>query len=682
MKEDEALERLADRMGILPSFHDLGGTKRCISPETQKALLQANGLDVGSEALIREALAEETARDEERTCPAQVILNSRARSALDFGAGAQWRLHDDGSDGVLAEGGGEESISLPPLPSGVYDLVVQFADRTETVLVLVAPPRLPQVEEVTRRARLWGLNAALYGLQSHRNAGLGDYEDLARIGEIAASQGAGFIGINPVHAMGAEEDEAISPYSPSHRGFLNTTNIALDRIPGLGASVTAREVLERTRLSAARLRGSALVQYADHRALHRPALEALYEVYCREADTNSRADFSSWVNAAGPDLSAFAAYEAATEQHGPDWRAWSGEVKKLERAEPAPRRARMEYHSWLQWVADRQLTAAQERVRSRGMALGLYVDLAVGSRRGGAETWCEADVVAEGVSIGAPPDHLSPGGQNWNLAAFAPRKLQARKYAPFRRILQQSMRKAGILRIDHVLGLMRSYWVPDDGSPGGYVRQPFEALIALIKIEAERASAVVVGEDLGLVPEGFRAHMRQNGFYGYSVLQYEKDQSGHFRDPSDYGSQVLACFGTHDTPTLAGFAKGRDIDWWRGLGWIGDVDEVKVRARRAADVAVLGNLAKKNNRSSDPVFQSVHTALARSPAELVAVQLDDVVGETEAQNLPGTIDEHPNWRRKCKVPLDAFSASAELQTVAQWMRDSERVAKPADQKEA
>lgn len=686
MTVDEALAALADRFGILPSFYDLSGVERRISRDTRIALLRANGLDVGSDALIRETLAEETARAAERLCPAEVIVTSQMPCTLDFGADARWRLCGECPDTVLAEGEGEEGITLPPLPSGVYDLTIKFRKRRETVLVLAAPPRLPQVEEVAGRARLWGLNAALYGLRSERNTGLGDYEDLARLGEVAARVGAGFLGINPVHAMGASEGEAISPYSPSHRGFLNTSHIALDRIPGLASSAAARTALERADLGATRLRRAELLDYAAHRSMHNQALEALFDAFGREADAASKTDFALWCDSAGSDLLAFAAFEAATELHGPDWRAWPDDSQGLERSAPSTRRldrsARIDYYRWLQWVADHQLASAQERVRSEGMALGLYLDLAVGPRRGGAETWCDTDVIAEGVSIGAPPDHLSPGGQNWNLAAFAPRKLRARNFGPFRQILASSMRHAGILRIDHVLGLNRSYWVPDDGSAGGYIRQPFDVLVALIKIEAERAGTVIVGEDLGLVPEGFRAKMRQNGFYGYSVLQYEKDRDGGVRAPSDYDSQVLACFGTHDTPTLCGFADGRDIGWWRRLGWIDDAGEATARKRRDADVAALGTLVTMDAARPVPHFRSVHTALARSPAALVAVQLDDVLREPEAQNLPGTINEHPNWRRKYKVPIDAIGANPDLQELSGWMRDGDRAARLADEKEA
>jgi 4-alpha-glucanotransferase len=319
---------------------------------------------------------------------------------------------------------------------------------------------------------------------------------------------------------------------------------------------------------------------------------------------------------------------------------------------------------WLQWVADTQLTNAQSRSKAAGMALGLYLDLAVGSRRDGAESRCEQAAVAQGVSIGAPPDQLSPEGQNWNLTAFAPRKLKSLRYRPLRRIIAQVIRHAGVIRIDHVLGLNRSYWIPDDGSPGGYIRQPFESLLAIIKIEAERFNCAVVGEDLGLVPDGFRDTMRENGFYGYSVLQYEKDAHGKFRNLDDIPHQVLSCFATHDTPTIKGYETGRDIEWWEKLNWVDAQMADQMRHDRATEVDEYRGKAD---------FQTcVHIQLAQSKAALVAVQLDDVLGVVDAQNLPGTINQHPNWRRKYDVHLGNLGTDGRLGATASIMNDADR----------
>lgn len=645
MNSDRNLAALADLNGILPSYYDLHGGERITSPETQKALLVANGIDVSTEAAIESSLAEQRYQIDDRWFPEEIIVESGAPSSQNFGLGAEWQLRLDESDEIVAQGEPSDHITLPALSSGVYSLTATASGRTEVVSVLAAPRRLPMVNNLSGASKHWGLNLALYGLRSKRNSGLGDFEDLGRAAQVIGRQGAAFFGINPLHNMGYSELDAISPYSPSHRGFLNTAYIALDSIPGV-TEPSVSEVFDK-------LKSGETLQYKSHKIAHNQILEGLFSSFNKEADENNKSDFSRFKELARPELREFARFEALSETHGVDWRDWPRELGRV-------CDERIEFHMWLQWVATTQLEAAQSRAKSAGMPFGLYLDLAVGARRDGAESWCEQSAIAQGVSIGAPPDHLSPEGQKWNLAAFAPRKLKAQRYRPLRRILRQTIRHAGIIRIDHVLGLNRSFWIPDDGSPGAYIRQPFESLLAIIKIEAERTNCVVIGEDLGLVPDGFRETMRDHGFYGYSVLQYEKDRDGKFRDPSEMSSQVLSCFATHDTPTVKGYEIGRDIDWWLKLDWVDEQGANHMRQERTSQIegALLGL-----------DFQtSIHTLLARSNADLVAVQLDDILGLAEAQNLPGTVDQHPNWRRKYDVDLRDLSDHEQLIHTAATMR--------------
>lgn len=648
MNTDADLAALADLCGILPAYHDLHGQQRITSPETQRALLAADGVDVSSPDAIRDSLAALRHRAGDRWFPEEVIVEVGREAHLGFGLGATWDLRADIGNDPVAEGAAADHITLPPLAPDIYVLTARASGRVEEVTVLAAPARLPSIADLTGRDRLWGLNCALYGVRSARNAGLGDFDDLACMAEIAGGQGAGFLGINPIHNMGFADRMAISPYSPSHRGYLNSSHIALDAVPGLGGRADPAAF--------APIRATQLVDYAAHKPAHSAALEALFAAF-GGADADAQADFEAFRQAGGAELARFARFEALSERHGPDWTRWPDDPDQ-------PAAGRAAFHIWLQWVADRQLAAAQARARDAGMPLGIYLDLAVGPRRDGAEAWCERDAIAQGVSIGAPPDHLSPEGQKWNLAAFAPAKLRALRYAPLRRVLAGTMRHAGVIRIDHVLGLNRSFWIADDGSPGGYIRQPFEALLAVIRIEAARHACAVIGEDLGLVPDGFREVMRGYGFYGYSVLQYEKDHDGTFRTPGDGAQAVLACFATHDTPTVQGYASGRDIDWWRDLGWI---DTNRAEEIRRARLAELARLPREGDFAS-----SVLALLAHSPAALVAVQLDDVLDAVEAQNLPGTIDAHPNWRRKYAVELDDLRQDTRMHSIASLMRDAGR----------
>jgi 4-alpha-glucanotransferase len=319
---------------------------------------------------------------------------------------------------------------------------------------------------------------------------------------------------------------------------------------------------------------------------------------------------------------------------------------------------------WLQWRAQTQIAQAHETAKASGMSLGLYLDLAVGPRPGGAEVWMNSATIAKGVTVGAPPDHLSPAGQSWALAAHAPGPLARAFYAPLRAMLRTLMTRCGILRIDHALGLLRSFWLPDDGSPGGYISQPLEAFLAVIAIEAERTGCIIVGEDLGLVPDGFRERLSASGLYSYSVWQYETHHDGTLQAPESLPANSLACFGTHDTPTLSGFWYGEDIDWWKNVGWLGDGDAKKrhsLRARQRQSLRELCNIAPM--ASSTDISRTVQSKLAGAPSALLAVQLDDALRLTDAQNLPGTIDEHPNWRRRLPLDIEALGQSEDLQTL-------------------
>ncbi|UWR01315.1 4-alpha-glucanotransferase (plasmid) [Rhodobacteraceae bacterium S2214] len=646
MTVQDDLAALADICGIVPHFYDLQGQQLPTSPETQRALLAANGIDVSTDDAIQSSLAQLRFDRDDRWFPDEIIVEAGVEAWQNFGLGAAWDIRLDESDDILVSGEPDDQITVPPLDPGIYTLTATASGRTEVITVIAAPKTLPSVPDLTGATRLWGMNLALYGLRSERNAGLGDFADLGAVAQIAGGQGADFVGINPLHAMGYADQAAISPYSPSHRGYLNTACIALDALPGAGDAGDFAD-----------LRASETVAYQDHKPRHAAALETAFTTFLTKADPADAQSFAAFQSNGGDDLHKFATFEALSEIYGPDWRQWPDTP-----ANPDP--ARVTFHMWLQWVADRQLSDAQAQAKAGGMALGLYLDLAVGSRRDGAESWCAQTAIAQGVSIGAPPDHLSPAGQNWDLAAFAPRKLKAERYRPLRRIIAQTIRHAGIIRIDHVLGLNRSYWIPDDGSPGGYIHQPFESLLAVIKIEAARYNCAVIGEDLGLVPDGFRDTMRAHGFYGYSVLQYEKDDSGAFRTSDAVSAQVLSCFATHDTPTVKGYETGHDIDWWENLSWVDRETAKNMREQRKADVS-------RYTENGD-FSTNVHGMLAGSSACLAAVQLDDVLGAKEAQNLPGTIDEHPNWRRKYDIALEDLNDAPALNAMAALMTGAGR----------
>ncbi len=662
MTADAKLMKLAAKMGVFDRFKDMQGVLRPTSPDTARALLRAQGVAASTEREVSEALAAFKAGAAQSILSDDVVVTAGKASVLpihlpghrSLSQPVEWQVTREQTGALLAEGRAGPDVELPALPLGVHQFHISTGAITRSVNLLAAPERAPSLPDVAGQDKTWGVMTALYGLQGAVPKALGDFDDLGAFAEAFGAMGAGFLGINPVHALGYAAHDTISPYSPTHRGFLNSDHIAFD-----GAEHEATT--------------GALVDYAAHRATQRPALERAFAGFQSTASAQDRAAFKRFCEMAGPRLEDFAVFETLSEAHGPDWRCWPAALRYGECTEVAP--DRVLFHKWLQWQADRQLGAAQQRAKSSGMALGLYLDLAVGARAGGAESWGQTAAAAKGVTLGAPPDHLSPAGQNWQLAALDPSKLQKTGYAALRHVLRAAMRHSGLLRIDHALGLSRSYWIPEDGSPGGYIRQNFDALTAVIAIEAARSDTVVVGEDLGLVPKGFRSAMAARGFYGYSVLQYEKDAEGVFLPISRLRAQSLACFGTHDTPTLAGFWEGHDIAWWEKLGWITRNEAERVANTRLTEKRALVGIpapAPLPPAATPGLRDTVHVSLAGAPAALVAVQLDDIVLTKEAQNLPGTVTEHPNWRRRTTVAAADLAARPEVVKTAEIMKGAGR----------
>lgn len=655
---DTDLRDLARAHGVHTEYSDLHGQLHRAGPDTLRALLRALGVEAGSESEVRDALHHSRNQERNRHLPLEHIVEAEQTSSLPLRAPCQWCVTTE-TGSVLAEGQADDVLNLPGLPIGYHHLHASFADHRETTRILARPARAPDLQSRTAQHRSWGITGALYGLRSADNGGLGNYDDLSAAVSSLGAMGAQFFGINPVHALGWANSEIISPYSPSHRGFFNTDHIAIRG--GLGPTPKAP-----------------LIDYAAFRRRHAAALEQAYAEFKSRADTSA---FLNWQDHAGPELAEFARFEALSETYGPDFRGWP---QQLRQPGPEAERAagdRTEFHAWLQWQADTQIGAAQRAAQAAGMSLGLYLDLAVGPRPDGAEVWMNAATIARGVTIGAPPDHLSPEGQSWALAAHAPGPLAAANYAPFRAMLRKLMDKCGLLRIDHALGLARSYWLPDDGSAGGYVTQPFASLLAVIQIEAARAGCVVIGEDLGLVPAGFREQMNAARLYSYAVWQFETRPDGSILPAGNLAPYGLACFGTHDTPTLSGFWHGIDIEWWHRVGWLNAparANQHGHRARQRHSLRKNCNIAPEAGITE--VIDKVHAELATAPSELVSVQLDDALAVTEAQNLPGTIDAHPNWRRRLPVSVDRFATSTALRHVADTMK-TYRPPEPAQQEE-
>lgn len=649
MTADANLARLAEDVGIFADYVDMQGITRVAGPDTQRALLRAAGVAAETSTEVRDSLALRAAERDTAFVGRDVVIAAERACEVSLARPVRFTVCNETDGAILAEGKGQGVIALPALPMGLHKLCLEDARDRQEVNLIVAPKCAPTVLEQCGQDRIWGGTAALYGLSTREFQNFGTYPDLGQLARGFGHAGADFVGINPVHALGFAAKDTISPYSPSHRGFFNTDHIDL---PDLAHAQIPRSAID----------------YARYRADQHARLRAAFHAFWLDSGAGARAAFDAFCAELGAPLERFARFEVISETYGPDWRRWPAGAEILTVAPEAAA-----FYKWMQWQADLQLGKARSVALSSGMRLGLYLDLAVGARRGGSESWGDDAPMARGVSLGAPPDHLSPAGQNWQLSAFAPGKLKNCKYANYCHVLRQTMRHAGLLRIDHALGLSRSFWIPDDGSPGGYIGQPFQSLMAIIRIEAVRAGCVIVGEDLGLVPSDFRDEMAASGFYGYSVLQYEKEKVGAFKPVADLRRQSLACFSTHDTPTLAGYWKGRDIEWWQKLGWITQQHANEASAQRGKDKSQLAKSGGfEPEKTGTVVRDRIHAQLASAPSAMVAVQLDDILQVEEAQNVPGTITEHPNWQRQYCKTVAEVAESDDLAATGQIMADADR----------
>jgi 4-alpha-glucanotransferase len=519
--------------------------------------------------------------------------------------------------------------------------------------------------------RHWGIAVQLYALRSRRNWGHGDFTDLARLIALAAARGASAVGLNPLHALFPDRAEDASPYAPNSRLFLNLLYIDVDAIqefPGVQAAGLNNEI--------AALRESELIAYEQVARVKLKALHLAHQNFRAAASTERRSDFESYRQTHGDALVRFACFEVLRGQLAPTpWPQWPNNWRRPDNAWLKSFRqdheVGCEFHEFVQWIADRQLGACQAAARRLGMSIGLYTDLAVGIDRHGADAWSWQDVVLSDVSIGAPPDEFNPGGQDWGLAPFNPHTLPAGDFAVMRELLQATMRHAGAIRIDHVFGLQRLFLFPYDmrAADGTYVRFPFEDLLSVITEESNRFRCIVVGEDLGTVPDNFRETLERWGIWGCRVILFERDSDGRFRPPQTYPAEALASFNTHDMASYRGWRESYDLGVKRALGLDpGETDE----SRGHVQAALRDALDRWASGYSPDDVAAVAAFLGATPTRLVVIALDDILDVREQINVPGTRDQHPNWRRKLPMALEDLGTHAGLEGVAHAFKSAGR----------
>jgi 4-alpha-glucanotransferase len=663
------LRDLATRAGLLSDWIDADGKQQRVSTGSLQALLDALGYPCRSAAELKESGARLDEQASDTLAPlitaiagAPIILSLRPKAAK-----AEIRFESGAEETRALHPAGEGSVTLGAVDeSGYHRLII---DGRETTLA-VAPPRCVTFGDIAPGEKMWGLSVQLYGLRREGDFGMGDAGALAEFAGVAARQGADAVAISPAHSLFPADPARFAPYSPSSRLFLNALHA--DPATVFPADRTAAQAAaQQTAPSAEDI---SLIDWGAAGRRKYAALRSLYEDFARaELSENPEGpvagDFQAFMREGGDYLFQHALFEAAQKKwldadpprwNWTDWPAeWRDPHSETLKRFAAEQSHEIQFSLFLQWIADRSFAAAQVRAKDAGMRIGIITDLAVGMDRGGSHAWSRQDDVLLKLSIGAPPDKINGQGQNWGLTAFSPQALARTGYEPFLATLRAALRHAGGVRIDHVMSLMRLWVIPEGANSlaGAYLLYPLSDLLNLVALESYRHRAVVIGEDLGTVPPEFRVRLAERGMAGMDVLWFERDQHGGFRSPQDWRSYAVGMTTTHDLPTVAGWWSGTEIDARAACGFVADVQaECEARKQDRArlwDTFENENVTDKKAPPADQPQEAVDAAIAfvagaASPLSLIPVE--DILGLAEQPNLPGTVDEHPNWRRRFEKP--------------------------------
>lgn len=685
---DAELQELAGAAGVSVEWRNFAGEPRVVSPDALRAILRALEIPCDS----REDIAD--ARNRLRPVTGLRGLPPLVTASVD--TPLRLAIGDEAPKSalLLPETGGSRDIRLHPAHGGATLPIISepgyhrlLVGEREIVLA-IAPAHGVTAGDLAPAVRPWGIAAQVYGLRRNGDGGIGDAEAVAQLAEAAAARGADMLALSPVHALFTAEPHRFGPYSPSSRLFLNPLHAA----PGMLFSE------ERVRRAAAeagvaeqmtKLEKLDLIDWPEASKAKLALLRALFAQFIADDDvpTDLHADFSQFEADGGALLSAHACFEALQAEalalnpaHG-DWRRWPADLRDPRSPTVAAfaraNRREVLFHIFLQWVADRSLGQALHRAQQAGMRIGLIADLAVGMDPAGSHAWSSPEDILGGLSVGAPPDLFNPNGQQWGITSFAPAALRRTGFTAFLETVRAALRNAGGVRIDHAMGLQRLWLVPDGASPadGAYLNYPLPDLLRLLALESYRHRAIVVGEDLGTVPEHFREQLEGHGVYGMRVLWFEREDAD-FTEPSHWDRAAMAMTSTHDLPTAAGWWTGSDIALRAAHGVLGrDHRREDVEQERDADRGSLWRafsaaqiVSVPPPREPEPFVDAALRFVAATGSELCLLPLEDVLGEVDQPNLPGTTDEHPNWRRRTPSNaaglLDGPEASRRLAAVS------------------
>ncbi|TAN45346.1 MAG: 4-alpha-glucanotransferase [Nitrospirae bacterium] len=714
---EDLIKELSGLCGILPEYWDMGGTRHEASVETQKAILCALGINAGSEEVLAEEIKKRRRHPWESFLAPVTVLSCSARPlgvpvylplnpGEEEGISLSWTLTDENGnkyEGALLGNAAvitEERILedekrfvriLVPCESacepGYYTLSVKAEHAAKghnaktaikkTCRLIVAPDEC-YLPPTLAEGKTWGLSVNLYSVKSARNWGVGDFGDLRDLVRLLSKEGAGFVGINPLHAIPNRCPLGVSPYSPVSRLFKNFIYIDMTALPGAEKCKKLKNLITSKKFSSAlnRLRAQEFINYERVASLKFEALGHAFEYFYKHdylAGTSSGRNFRDFTENLDGELDAFAAYMALAEKIGCafNWQAWPEKYKtnrsKTTEAFKAKNKKKIIFYKYIQWVIELQQAEIAKLAQASGMSVGLYHDLAIGSSGGGSDDWAHQDVIAFDVDVGAPPDGFNPKGQNWGFPPIKPESLIETGYEFLVQTLRRNMKHGGAIRIDHALGIFRLFWIPGgtEASAGAYVRYPSEDILRIIALESMRNKTIVIAEDLGTVGDDIKERLMSFKMLSYRLLYFERNYPDpSFRQPEAYPSMALCAVTTHDLPTLSGYWQGRDIMLRNKLGLYRDEDAMKadlldrekirkllIEALNSKDIRM-----EETDEMTEELCLAVYEYLSKSPSKLLSVSLDDITGARDQQNMPGVTTAYPSWMRKTLLTVDELKS--------------------------
>jgi 4-alpha-glucanotransferase len=712
------IEQAARAWGIETDYWDIWGKQHHASAALEAAILGSLGVDMQSKASLQEAIELRRQRHARSPLPPTIFLTAErtpheiALSLPDnhrAGQGdslATVRIQlEDGSKTEIKTSLGEiqagRRLRLPDdLPLGYHQISLEIGGETwPPARLIVCPSRAFEPAWLQTRGAA-GIAISLYGLRSQRNWGCGDATDLKALTDwVADRTGASFIALNPLHAISNRQPYNTSPYLPNSIFYRNPIYLDIEAIPDFGSSARARELFDSPAVQKeiATLRAAELVEYERVYALKLRFLKVLFQGFLKEwSDNTPRAlELKKYIASEGNLLHRFAIYSAldhAIHKRCPEVWNWTGWPQHYQDPESEATRefARKHWRSvlfyqYIQWQLDLQLASAHKHAIDRGLSVGLYHDLALATDRFGSDLWAHRDFFVAGCRVGAPPDGFSPKGQDWGFPPPNSDRHVEDGYRLFAESIRKNCRHGGALRIDHVMRFFRLYWIPDgmEATQGTYVRDRYEALLSILALESVRNRVIVIGEDLGTVPDEAREVLHRFGILSYRLLYFEQDNNGRFRPPQEYPRDALVSATTHDLPTLAGFWIGKDIEARREAGLLTDEAAYQsMRADRArekqklldllAGLKLLPDWFPRDASQVPELVGELHNAivgfLTSTPSKLMVLNQEDLLKQVEQQNLPGSTAEYPNWRRKMKCTVEELWTSREIQDFASMFR--------------